>query len=391
MKEFCKAALVAATVTASGFTMAQADEEAFRIGGIVSLSGAYGVIGESMRKGAELAAETHGGSVLGAPIVFEWEDTETNPQIAVQKASSLMGKGVDMLFGAVSSGSTLAVMKVSERRGVPLLVTLSASDRITGEDMAANTFRTSNPVRMENTMMAEFVGRESLGKIYAVVADYGVGRDMWDDLKDRLISAGAEIVAEDYPPLGGRDYALIIDKIQNTDADGVVMIMTGGDAITFLKQSGQVGLKDQKQIFGTMVMDEMMGEAVGKLSYDVNSTLRYHFSIDNETNRAFVKAYQGKYGIYPDQAAGEAYDGMSWFLDVVDQTGVWDQKAWIEAFSTSTNTKSIEGVKTMRACDHQAAQSGLFGKAVPGESPFPDVTMSISYQFDSEILFPACD
>ena len=68
-------------------------------------------------------------------------------------------------------------------------------------------------------MMAEFVGREKLGKIYAVVADYGVGRDMWDDLKGRLDAVGAEIVAEDYPPLGGRDYALIIDKIKKTDAD----------------------------------------------------------------------------------------------------------------------------------------------------------------------------
>lgn len=391
MTKYRKAAFIVAAAAALGATSAQAEEDAFRVGGIVSLSGAYGVIGESMRKGAELAADVRGGTVLGAPIVFEWEDTETNPQIAVQKASGLMGKGVDMLFGAVSSGSTLAVMKVSERRGVPLLVTLSASDRITGEDMASNTFRTSNPVRMENTMMAEFAGREKLDKIYAVVADYGVGRDMWEDLKGRLTSIGAEIVAEDYPPLGGRDYALIIDKIQKTDADGVVMIMTGGDAITFLKQSGQVGLKDEKQIFGTMVMDEMMGEAVGNLSYGVNSTLRYHFAIDNEVNRAFVTAFQDKYGTYPDQAAGEAYDGMAWFLDVVDQTGVWDQQAWIEAFSTSTNTNSIEGVKIMRACDHQAAQSGLFGKAVQGEAPYPDVTMAISYQFDSETLFPACD
>ena len=391
MNIFGKAALFAAGAAALVANPALADEDAFRVGGIVSLSGAYGVIGESMRKGAELAAEARGGTVLGAPIVFEWEDTETNPQIAVQKASALMGKGVDMLFGAVSSGSTLAVMKVSERRGVPLIVTLSASDRITGEDMASNTFRTSNPVRMENTMMAEFVGREKLGKIYAVVADYGVGRDMWDDLKGRLDAVGAEIVAEDYPPLGGRDYALIIDKIKKTDADGVVMIMTGGDAITFLKQSGQVGLKDEKQIFGTMGMDEMMGEAVGDLSYGVNSTLRYHFAIDNDVNRAFVESYVAKYGVYPDQAAGEAYDGMAWFLDVVEETGVWDQQAWIKAFSTSTNTKSLEGVKVMRACDHQAAQSGIFGKAIKGEAPHPNVTMEISYQFDSETLFPACD
>ncbi|MDF1749620.1 MAG: ABC transporter substrate-binding protein [Alphaproteobacteria bacterium] len=383
------AACVAGVMAVSGGVSAAENTE-FKVGGVVALSGAYGVIGEAMQKGAELAVEMRGGKVLGVPVVFQWEDSETKPQAAVQKATRLMAGGVNMLFGAVSSGSTLAMMKITERQKVPLLVTLSASDSITGEAMTRYTFRTSNPVNMENQMMAEFAARDGLKKIYGVVADYGVGRDMWDNLKAKLEALNVEVVAEDYPPLGNKDYSIIIDKVLKSDADGVAMIMTGGDAITFLKQSGQVGLKDQKAVFGTMVMDELMGKAVGNMSYGVNSTLRYHYSIDNPNNNAFVKAFQEKYGDYPNQFAGEAFDGMMWFLDVVDSTGSWNPDDWVDAFETSTYDKSVEGTKIMRKCDHQAAQMGIFGKAVKGQDPKPAVTMEVTHRFDADLLFPPC-
>jgi len=389
MRTAC-AVTVGAMALAMGGAAHAADGE-FKIGGVVAMSGAYGVIGEAMQRGAELAVEMRGGQVLGVPVVFDWQDTETKPQVAVQKATKMMASGADMLFGAVSSGSTLAVMKVAERRKVPLLVTLSASDEITGSQMSKYAFRTSNPVNMENQMMAEFAGGEGLHKIYGVVADYTVGREMWDNLKAKLEAKNIEIVAEDYPPLGNKDYAIIIDKVAKSDADGVAMIMTGGDAITFLKQSGQVDLKDQKAVFGTMVMDELMGSAVGEKSYGVNSTLRYHFSTENEANKAFVTAFQEKYGELPNQFAGEAFDGMTWFLDVVDKTGSWEAEDWVAAFEGSTHETSIEGPKTMRACDHQAAQIGVFGKAVKGEAPLPAVTMDVTYTFQPDVLFAPCD
>ncbi len=392
MRKGMRAAMAVSAIALATFgaTVAGAEDKEFKIGGVVALSGAYGVIGEAMQKGAELAVEMRGGTVLGAPVVFDWQDTETKPQVAVQKATKLMAGGANMLFGAVSSGSTLAVMKVAERKKVPMLVTLSASDDITGSQMSRYTFRTSNPVNMENQMMAEFASKEGLKKVYGVVADYTVGREMWDNLKAKLKDKNIEIIAEDFPPLGNKDYAIIVDKVAKSDADGVAMIMTGGDAITFLKQSGQVGLKDNKEVFGTMVMDELMGKAVGDLSYGVNSTQRYHFSTETDANVAFVKAFREKYGEYPNQFAGEAFDGMSWFLDVVDETGSWDPEEWVTAFESSTYDKSVEGTKVMRACDHQAAQIGVFGKAIKGEAPYPDVTMDVTYTFGPELLFAPC-
>lgn len=136
---------LAAGVAFSAATAAAQPADKFRIAGIIPLSGAWGIIGENMRRGATIAIEERGSKVLGKPIEVMWEDTETSTQVAVQKATRALSQGVHTVFGEVSSGSTLAIMKLTDQRKVPQIVTLSADDRITGADKSRYTFRTSIP------------------------------------------------------------------------------------------------------------------------------------------------------------------------------------------------------------------------------------------------------
>lgn len=394
MKRFHKnaiAAILLALAIGGPTTNSAIAQDSFKIGGVVALSGAFGIIGEEMRKGAELAIEMHGGKALGVPIEISWEDTETKPDVAIQKATRLMSQGVNAIFGAVSSGSTLAMMKVTERKKIPTIITLSAADKITGSDKGKYAFRTSNTVGMEITMMASFAVEKDIKSILLIVSDFATGRDMGSSLSDKLTSKGINISETILTPLGNKDFSVVIDKAAKSDADTVVIIMTGGDAITFLKQSNQVKLQANKTIFGTIIMDELFGKAVGEGSYGVYSTLRYHFSIDTPANAKFVDAYRAKYDGLPSQFAGEAFDGMAWFLKVVDSTGSWKSDDWVTAWEDSKYSDSIEGEKFMRACDHQATQKGYFGVAVKGEDPLPAVTMKITNSFASDELFAPCN
>ena len=365
-------------------------QNAFRIAGVVPLSGAWGIIGESMRRGATIAFEERDNKVLGAPIEVEWHDTETSTQVAVQKTTRALAKETHTVFGEVSSGSTLAMMKLTTQRKVPQIVTLSADDRITGDDKSRYTFRTSNTVAMENRMIGEFAKRQGVKKVYAIVADYQVGRDMWAFLRDDLDSKDIETVDVDLAPVGTKDYAVLLDKALKSSADGLVMIVVGGDVVTALKQGGSVGLAKKMTVMGTMLMDETLGLSVGKEgSLGVNSTLRYHFTQDTPRNKRFVEAYRAKYGEVPSQYAGEAYDGMSWWLDVVESTGVWDKEKWVDAFSGSVRTDSVEGEKRMRTCDNQAEQMGMFGIATVGDDTMP-VRMEVTETFSADALFSPC-
>jgi len=281
-------------------------------------------------------------------------------------------------------------MNITKQRKIPHLVTISADDKITVPGGSRYTFRTSNTLDMENRMALSYMQDKKLKKIYAVTADYQATRDGWEWFKKNATSSGAQIAGEDYTPLGNRDFSSVVDKIAKSDADGVFLALTGSDVVTFLKQAGQVNLSKSKVIFGPVVADETMAAGVGPSALGVNSGMRYHYTINNAANRKFVEAYQKKFNVFPPMAAGEAYDGMSWWLDTVEKTGVWDKEKWVDAFANSVRENSVEGKKTMRACDRQALQVGYWGEVVQGTPPAPALTMKITQVFPENKLFTDC-
>lgn len=385
-----KLALLTALACAGLGNATAADPDTFKIGGVVSLSGSYGIFGEDMRKGVEIAIAERGGKVLGKPIQVTWEDDETKPQPAVQKATRLIADGAQMIFGAVSSASSIAIMNITKQRKIPHLVTMSADDKITVPGGSRYTFRTSNTLGMEQRMALGYSKEQKLKRVYGVTADYQATRDSWEWYRKEAEKAGIEIVGADFAPLGNRDYSSIVDKIARSNADGVALFMTGSDAVTMVKQAGQVNLGKTRKIFGPVIADETMATGVGPTSVGVNSGVRYHFTVENAANTKFVAAYRKKYNEYPSGAAGEAYDGMSWWLDVVEKTGSWDKEKWVEAFASSVRENSVEGRKEMKACDHQARQDGLWGEVVAGKAPMPAYMMKIAKVYPPKDVFEDC-
>jgi ABC-type branched-subunit amino acid transport system substrate-binding protein len=388
LRPLLKAGLI--TVLAYAGAAHAADPETFKIGGVVSLSGTYGIFGEDMRKGVDLAIAERGGKVLGKPIQVTWEDDETKPQPAVQKTTRLIADGAQMIFGAVSSASSIAIMNIAKQRKIPHLVTMSADDKLTVPGGSRYTFRTSNTLGMEQRMALAYSKEQKLKRVYGVTADYQATRDSWEWYRAEAVKAGIEIVGADFAPLGNRDYSSIVDKIARSNADGVALFMTGSDAVTMVKQAGQVHLGKTKKIFGPVIADETMATGIGATSVGVNSGVRYHFTTDNAANKKFVEAYRKKYNEYPSGAAGEAFDGMSWWLDVVEKTGSWDKEKWVDAFATSVRENSVEGRKEMKACDHQARQDGLWGEVVAGKPPYPAYMMKIAKVYPPKDLFENC-
>jgi ABC-type branched-subunit amino acid transport system substrate-binding protein len=367
-----------------------ADPDVFKIGGVVSLSGTYGVFGDDMRKGVEVAIEQRGGKVLGKPIQVSWEDDETKPQPAVQKTTRLIAEGAQMIFGAVSSSSSIAIMSIAKQRKIPHLVTMSADDKITLPGGSRYTFRTSNTLGMEQRMALAYSKEQKIKRVYGVTADYQATRDSWEWYRKEAEKAGIEIVGADFPPFGNRDFSSIVDKIARSNADGVALFMTGSDSITMVKQAGQVNLGETRKIFGPVIADETMAAGVGPSSLGVHSGVRYHYSTDNAANKKFVEAFRKKYNEFPSSAAGEAFDGMSWWLDTVEKTGSWDKEKWIDAFATSVRPNSVEGLKEMKACDHQARQDGLWGEVVAGKPPYPAYVMKIVKVYPPNEVFEEC-
>src|SRR5687768_985264 len=98
--------------------------EPLRIGVITGLTGAYVLLGEEQRAGAELAVQVLDEMAGDRPIELIIRDDQLKPDIALREAQALVQEEqVDFLTGCVSAATTLAVNQIASQAGVPYLAT----------------------------------------------------------------------------------------------------------------------------------------------------------------------------------------------------------------------------------------------------------------------------
>lgn len=364
---------------------------AFKIAAVIGLSGPLAVIGADMRRGVEVALEERAYRMNGVPIEITWDDSEGKPQVTVQKASQRIAQGAHMIFGEIGSPPTIAMSNLTEQREVPLLVTFAADNALTTPGRLKWTFRTGKNVMSTVTSTAGFATQNKVKRVFGITPDYEAARASWTLFKEYAGQHGIEIVGEEFHPTPNRDFSILIDKAVRSGADALHAVSQGNDAVTLLKQAAEVGLKDRMKVFGPGLVDEVIMRAVGTAGVGVGSTIRYHWSEDFPANKAFVERYRKKFGEYPSANAGDAYDGMRWWLRVVEGTKSWDKKDWIAAMAGSVIEDSIEGRKSMGACDHQARQIALAGIGVENDSPdLPKFGMKVTDIMQPEQIYKPC-
>ena len=381
-----------AALAASGLLAGAAAAQEYKIGAVNSVTGPLGLFGQSVQKGTEVALDMVGRKVFGRNITITWEDDETKPQVTAQKGAKLMASNPDLVLGSANTPSTLALMKLTEQRKIPHLITLGGGDPITGSERTAYAWRTTIRLGMENRVGAQYIKAAKLKCIYGVSFDYQVTRARWDDMKKLIESeAGAKICGESFSPIENVDFALMIENAIRSGADGFWIDIPGNIGTAFLKQAVQVNLQSKMKLFGPVVIDEESAAAIGPGSIGVSTGIRWHWSMDNAPSKKFVEAFRKKYNETPDQYAGEAYDGMMWWLDNIEKTKTFDKDKLMEAFSKSVwDEKSIKPKRVMRACDHQALQNGFWAEIVKGAAGQPPYVLKITNTFPAEVLFPPC-
>ncbi len=367
-------------------------QDTYRIAAVNSVTGPLGFAGISVKKGSDLAIEMHNGGVVnGRKIEIVWEDDETKPQVTAQKGAKLAASNPDLMLGSVNTPSTLALMKLTEQRKIPHLITLGGGDQITGANKTAYAFRTTIRLDMENRTGAAYVRQMKFKKIYGVSFDYQATRQRWDNFKQLVLSTTeTKIAGESFSPLENMDFSLIIENAIRSGADGFWIDLPGTVGTAFLKQAAQVNLKGKMKLFGPVVVDDESAAAIGDGALGVSTGTRWHWTLDNPESKKFTEAFKKKYNELPDQYAGEAYDGLAWWLAHIEKQKTFDKQKLIETFATSVWDKSIKGAKTMRACDHQALQVGYWADIVPGQAGGPKYQLKITATYPPAELFPPC-
>jgi len=137
-RTFLKTAGAAAGATAlAGFpAVLRAQTPTFKVGVVHPVTGPIAEPGQACRLGAQMAADAinaAGGikSLGGMKLELLVGDTQSKPDVGRTEAERVIGQGAQMLMGSFDSGSTAAMVPVTQQRRIPFLVDIAAADPIT--------------------------------------------------------------------------------------------------------------------------------------------------------------------------------------------------------------------------------------------------------------------
>ncbi|MBI2561536.1 MAG: ABC transporter substrate-binding protein, partial [candidate division NC10 bacterium] len=217
---------------------------------------------------------------------------------------------VDILTGPVHSGILMGMRDKVHNSKTILIVSNAGADAISRERCSRWIFRTSFSNWQPCQPMGGWVAKNVSKEVFQIAPNYQAGKDMMAAFRETFLPAGGKLIAEDYPKLGETDYAPYITKIKQSGAKAVFAFFSGTDAVNFVKQFDQFGLKQTVKLTGAGFLTEPdVLPAQGKSALGTITGHFYTPVLDNPVNKQFVKDFKARYNNKtPDGFAVQGYD-----------------------------------------------------------------------------------
>ena len=311
-----------------------------------------------------------GNGILGKKVQFVTGDTQTKSDAARASAKSMIEKdGAIMITGGSSSGVAVAVQSLCQEVGVIFMAGLTHSNDTTGKDKRANGFRHFFNAYMSGAALAPVL-EKAYGadrKAYHLTADYTWGWTQEESIKNSTEALGWETVEAVRTPLGAGDFSQYITPVLNSGADVLILNHYGRDMVNSLTQAVQFGLRD-KQVNGkdfaivVPLYSRLMAQGAGENVKGIFGTTNWHWSLQDEGSKAFVKSFGQEYGFPPSQAAQTCYVQTLLYADAAQRAGTFNPCGIVEALQGFEFDGTGNGPTLYRAADHQCFKKVLVVK-----------------------------
>ncbi|EKN69355.1 extracellular ligand-binding receptor [Neobacillus bataviensis LMG 21833] len=334
-------------------------KEPIKIGVLASKTGALESYGKQTLRGFELGLDyaTEGKmEVAGRKIEFIVEDTETKPEVAVQKATKLLEEDkVDFLVGSSSSADTLAVLPLAEEYKKIMVVEPAAADSITGSEFNKYMFHSARNSSQDAVAGAAAIAKKGV-KIATLAPDYSFGRDGVAAFKEAAEKLGADIVKEEYADPAATDFTSNIQKIIDAKPDYLFVVWAGANSPW--KQIADMKVQDKGIKISTGAPDIAALSTMEPLIGMEGFTVYYHDLPKNKINDWLVAEHKKRFnGDVPDLFTP---GGMSAAISIVEALKKTSGEADADQLIKTMEGMSFEtpkGKMTYRPEDHQALQT----------------------------------
>ncbi len=309
-RRFLTATALAIGILASGSLLAQ--DNKFRIGLILPMTGPFASTGKQIEAAARLYMAQNGDKVGGKTVELIVKDDAGTPDTTKRIAQELVvNDKVNVLAGFGLTPLALATAPIATQSKTPLVVMAAATSSIT--QASPYIIRTSFTLPQASVSMADWAAKNGLKKVVTLVSDYGPGLDAEKFFKDRLMFNGGVVPDSLRVPLRNPDFAPFLQKVRDIKPDAVFAFVPSGAGSALMKQFAERGLdKAGIKLIGTGdVTDDDILNGMGDVAMGVVTTHHYSTAHPSAVNKKFVDAFtKANPGLRPNFMAVGGYDGM---------------------------------------------------------------------------------
>jgi urea transport system substrate-binding protein len=356
-----------------GLPLDSVGENLIKVGILHSLSGTMAISERSVVDAAQLAiAEINqAGGVLGRQIAAIVEDGASDWPTFAEKAKKLIDQDqVVSIFGCWTSASRKAVLPIVESRNHILWYPVQYE----GQECSQNIFYTGATPNQQIEPSVDWLLQNYQGRPFFLVgSDYIFPRTANAIIKAQLSTKGVSVAGEAYIPLGATTSASIIANIKTAmPTGGIIYNSLNGDSnIAFFKQLQEAGLGPDRYPSMSVSIAEAEVKTIG-VNYLVGhyAAWNYFQTVETPASKAFVAAFQAKYG--SDRVVNDpmeaAYISVYLWKQAVEKAGTANNLAKVRVAAYGQTFNAPEGLITMNVNHHiskfvrigQVQKDGLF-------------------------------
>ncbi|MEM1655391.1 MAG: ABC transporter substrate-binding protein [Nitrososphaerota archaeon] len=309
------------------------------IGALLPLSGPLGKFGENNKVAVELAVADVNSFLekigAGWRLRVYIEDTETKPEVALEKLISLHAKGVKAIVGPMASGEILKIKEFADSNKILVISQSSTSPRVA---MPGDYIYRFVPTDVYQGKIAPaYAERLGVTHIILVYLANPWGDGLAAEIKENAKKRGIEIAADLRIPEAAPDYsaevASLVSEVNKLVGSGIspekimVVLITYGEAVTFFHSAREYDVLWRVKWFGSDGTAFEYGLQEDPKAAEFAATVGFSSPIaapigDNYIN--LLKRVKDRIGRTPEPYSYNSYDAI-WVIALsILMTGKYD-------------------------------------------------------------------
>ena len=304
-----------------GSTSAPGGEDVFKVGVLAPMTSWAGAIGVDMQQGWEMFWDEYGDTAGKYTIETVWEDTASDPDTALTKASKLVEEdGVDAVVGPVLASEGLVVGDYLTQAGVANLAQTAADD-LTQRLASPLVVRTGAQTSSQSTFVAgDYAAKQGYKTAATLCVDYAFGWESCGGFVSAFTAAGGTVSTQLWYPGDASDLSSYVSQLGSLDVDVIFVGSAGGtDSSNFLRTANDFGLLTKTPIINNCcTTDQAIIADVGDIALGQISVSYFAEGNEDPAVAEFVGKYEEKFGALPSAYAWGMYASGQMLAQVLE-------------------------------------------------------------------------